>query len=129
MNGSSNRSNPVYGSISVNAAGSVGSGAIGNMVGQLGQGTTYTFVGGQGITLTLPEQKQTADLPAIVWECKDDAGQLIKMELKPEGTIGAHEALQLMMLLQSSTAFPLAFSPYLYVKKHSLERHFKFSAV
>jgi hypothetical protein len=107
-----------------------GAGAIGNMVGQLSPGgSTYTFTAGQGITLSMPEQKQTADLPSIEWNCRDDSGQMIKMELKPEGTIGAHEALQLMMLLQSSTASPLAFSPYMYVKKHSLERHFRFSAV
>jgi hypothetical protein len=106
--------------------------AIGNMAGQLvGGGSTYNLSAAQygTISVSIAEQKQTADLPSIEWVCKDDAGQMIKMELKPEGTIGAHESLQLMMLLQSSTAFPLAFSPYLYVKKHSLERHFKFSTV
>jgi hypothetical protein len=108
-----------------------GAGAIGNMVGQIAAGgSTYTLSAAPygAISISLPEQKQTADLPSVEWHCKDDSGQMIKMELKPEGTIGAHEALQLMLLLQASTAAPLAFSPYLYVKKHSLERHFKFSA-
>jgi hypothetical protein len=101
------------------------------MAGQLTSGSTYTISAAPygAITLSMPEQKQTAELPSIEWNCRDEAGQMIRMELKPEGTIGAHEALQLMMLLQSSTASPLAFSPYLYVKKHSLERHFRFSAV
>lgn len=126
---STNRSNPVYGSISVSAGGSISSSAIGNMAGHLANSTTsYSFSPVGTITIMTPEQKQTAELPPISWECKDDSGNLIKMELRPEGTIGAHESLQLMMLLQSSTAFPLAFSPYLYVKKHNLERHFKFSA-
>jgi hypothetical protein len=131
-NSPSNRGYPAVGQgiVSGGYVNATGAGAIGNMVGQLSPGgSTYTFTAGQGITLSIPEQKQTADLPTIEWTCKDDAGQMIKMVLQPEGTIGAHEALQLMMLLQSSTAFPLAFSPYLYVKKHSLERHFKFTAV
>lgn len=105
-----------------------GSGAIGHMVGQISAGgSTYTLTAGQGISFGLPEQKQTADLPSIEWSCKDDTGQLIRMKLEPEGTISASDSLKIMLLLQSSNAFPLAFSPYLYIKKHNLERHFKFS--
>jgi hypothetical protein len=131
-NSPSNRGYPSAGQgiVSGGYVNATGAAAIGNMVGQLSpNGSTYTFTAGQPITISMPEQKQTADLPSIEWNCRDESGQMIKMVLKPEGTIGAHEALQLMMLLQSSTASPLAFSPYLYVKKHSLERHFRFSAV
>jgi hypothetical protein len=131
-NSPSNRGYPTTGQgiVSGGYVNATGAAAIGNMVGQLSPaGSTYTFTAGQPITISIPEQKQTADLPPIEWNCRDESGQMIKMELKPEGTIGAHEALQLMMLLQSSTASPLAFSPYMYVKKHSLERHFRFSAV
>lgn len=125
-----NSSSGGYGSISVNAS------SIGNMVGHLTAGSTITaapstfaagYGYGYGITMAEPEQKQVAELPAIVFDCKDENGSIIKMELKPEGSIGTFEALQLMMMLQAATASPLSFSPYLFVKKHNLERHFKFS--
>lgn len=125
----SNNSNPVYGA---NAGGFItiqpGSAAIGNMANQI-TGSQFSYTASNaGLTLNMPDQKQTADLPPMIWDFKDDAGAMCKMELKPEGTIGAHEALQLMMLIQASSSSPLSFSSYMYVKKHNLEKHFKFSS-
>jgi len=123
----SNNSNPVYGANSANGGyATITSGHL-TASGQ-SSSSHYSFAGAPSIPLALFVQNQTAELPAMVWELKDDAGQLCKMELKPEGTISAHEALLLTMMMQASASSPLAFSPYMYVKKHNLERHFKFSS-
>jgi len=81
-----------------------------------------------GVTST-PTQAQTADLPPISWSCFDEHHRVIRMVLEPEGSISAHDAFRLTMMMNASAAAPYSFNPYLYVKKHSLERHFKFSQV
>lgn len=133
VNSGSSRSNPVYGANSSGGYSNVsvnGGGAIGHMVGQISAGGGSYILSSAplgSISLQMPEQKQTADLPSMVWDCRDENGTMIHMELKPEGTISASDSLKIMMLIQASTSHPLLFSPYMYIKKHNLERHFKFS--
>jgi hypothetical protein len=67
------------------------------------------------------------ELPPILIEGHDDAGNKVTMTLKPEANISSSDVIKIMML--SITVMMVgtgSFNPLNYVKTHNLERHFKY---
>lgn len=67
------------------------------------------------------------ELPPILIEGHDDAGNKVTMTLKPEANISSSDVMKIMML--SITVMMVgtgSFNPLNYVKTHNLERHFKY---
>lgn len=95
------------------------SGSIGGVTSANIYGNTYTP------TPTIPSSSQ---LPAIVIDGHDDAGNKVSMTLQPEANISSGDVMKIMML--SVTAIMVgtgSFNPLNYVKTHNLERHFKYA--
>lgn len=93
--------------------------------------TIYGTSTGYTLSKVSPETS-TAELPKVSFESITETGDRIIMTLSPERTISPYEVLQIMMMISAAKevqhSFAPYFSPYLFVKKHSLERHFKFSS-
>lgn len=127
-----NQRNPSVGGQQYSAG--AGISGIGNLVGNLSASNTinanqtFATVSWDSGTISLEAPRSTsAILPEMMFNTFDDADQPIKLTLKPEGSIGAYEALQLAMMIQASITSPRQFSVYKFVTKNNLERHFKFS--
>ena len=101
-----------------------------------GGGAVYSIAPPHGIVLSKadydePKMKIQSDsdsLPIVMLQGEDDSGNWICMELQPEASINASDAFKLTQLLRAYDRHSHEFSVYRYVKKHNLERHFKFSA-
>lgn len=75
-------------------------------------------------------RSDSADLPAIVIDGHDDAGQGVRMTLKPEAGISTSDLTKIMMMVIAvigAGSSGLGFNPLAYIKKHNLERHFTYS--
>ena len=58
-------------------------------------------------------------------------GQDLKLELAPDPTINVHDLAKIMMLTQLAQCGGIRFQADVlsYIRKHNLERHFKFTVV
>lgn len=90
---------------------------------------TYGLSASQNVSVSCDPVMRSEDpnLPTIDFRSYDDAGNVIVMRLKPEGNISPFQALQLMMLIESSMHASTMFSAYQFVKKNNLAQHFKFN--
>lgn len=70
-------------------------------------------------------QSTSPDLPNLTLY-GHDFGKKIKLTLNPEQSVSPFEALQLTMLLMCYREQPSSFCALAYIKKHNLEKHFKF---
>lgn len=68
-----------------------------------------------------------ADLPDLQYRCVDASGNKVTMTLSPEAGITTGELTKIVMLSLAVMADGGSVNPLSYVKKHNLERHFKYS--
>jgi len=101
--------------------------------------TSHTFGGAGTISAsynnvdaygTPTARSDSAELPTISMTGFDEYGNSVMMTLSPESGITAGDVSKLLMLTVAvigGHGSGRTFNPLAYVKKHSLERHFKFA--
>lgn len=73
-------------------------------------------------------RSHSPDLPTITMTGYADDDSSVLMTLSPESSISSSDVSKLLMLIVAViSGHTMDFNPLAYVKKHSLERHFKFS--
>lgn len=111
-------------------------------------GMSYSYTPGVGIgainqvmdTSTIQSGKEYIEEPTIVLSVENGEPYLsfyetenhrrIKMVLEPEAGMSVSEKLKIDLMTQvmKESALRLRFSPLAYIRRHNLERHFRFSA-
>lgn len=66
--------------------------------------------------------------PVITFEERQPGGEVVKAVLEPDATLTARDLLKITTLI-SVLQHGVRVKPITYIRKHSLERHFRFSAV
>ena len=89
---------------------------------------TYTYTNSTlDSTVRAPADPSRADLPDLQYRSVDVDGHPVTMTLSPEAGITTGELTKIVMLSLSVMADGGSVNPLSYVKKHNLERHFKYS--
>ena len=95
------------------------------------QNTVQTYTSGSNFgydtTSIKKTQSNSPDLPPMTIVTADEHGNRVDMTVSPEPNVSTGDCMKLLMLMFAVTVEPESFNALAYVKKNSLERHFKYA--